>query len=86
MHAGVWFFKVEANDWAQRMAVYRHLKKVGRPKQDDMRTNTSLLLRWVVDMPVLNKSTQSSVTVPFSGIIVPGEDNDLIPVGPHKRV
>jgi hypothetical protein len=29
------FSKQEANDWAKRMAIYRHLKKVGKPKQED---------------------------------------------------
>jgi hypothetical protein len=29
------FSKQEANVRAKRMAIYRHLKKVGKPKQDD---------------------------------------------------
>ena len=48
------FSKAEANDRAQRMAIYRHLKKVGQPKQDntnDFVTPPTL----VVDVPVLNE-------------------------------
>ena len=68
------------------MAIYRHLKKVGQPKQDDTNeyvTPPSL----AVDVPVLNDSALSSVTVSLSDIIVPGEDDDAILVGsPRKKV
>ena len=55
------FSKAEANDRAQRMAVYRHLKKVGQPKQD----NTNEFVTpptLVVDVPVINNSALSSVS------------------------
>ena len=52
------FSKAEANDRAQRMAIYRHLKKVGQPKQDD--TNEYVTPPTLaVDMPVLNESALS---------------------------
>jgi hypothetical protein len=79
------FSKAEANDRAQRMAIYRHLKKVGQPKQDD--TNEYVTPPTLaVDVPVLNKSALSSVTVSLSDVIVPGEDDDPILHGPPKRV
>ena len=59
------------------MAIYRHLKKVGQPKQDNMNeyvTPPTL----VVDVPVPNESALSSVTVSLSDVIVPGEDDDPI--------
>jgi hypothetical protein len=79
------FSKAEANDRAQRMAIYRHLKKVGQPKQD----NTNKFVTpptLVVDVPVLNESALSSVTVSLSDVIVPGEDDDPSLHGPPKRV
>ncbi len=69
------FSKAEANDRAQRMAIYRHLKKVGQPKQDD--TNEYVTPPTLaVDVPVLNESALSSVTVSLSDVIVPGEEDD----------
>ena len=64
------------------MAMYRHLKKVGQPKQDD--TNKYVTPPTLaVDVLVLNESAlSSSVTVSLSDIIVPGEDNDPILHGP----
>ena len=79
------FSKAEANDRAQRMAIYRHLKKVGQPKQDD--TNEYVTPPTLaVDVPVLNESALSSVTVSLSDVIVPGEEDDPIIHGPPKRV
>ena len=79
------FSKAEANDRAQRMAIYRHLKKVGQPKQDD--TNEYVTPPTLaVDVPVLNESALSSVTVSLSDVIVPVEEDDPILHGPPKRV
>ncbi len=66
--------------------MYRHLKKVGQPKQDD--TNKYVTPPTLaVDVLVLNESAlSSSVTVSLSDIIVPGEDNDPILHGPPMRV
>jgi hypothetical protein len=79
------FLKVESNDRVQQMAIYRHLKKVGQPKQDD--TNEYVTPPTLaVDVPVLNNSALSSVTVSLlSDIIVPGEDDDVILVGPPRK-
>ena len=74
------FLKQEANDRAKRMAIYRHLKKVSKPKQGD--TNEYVTpATLAVDVPVLNESgALSSVTVSLSDIIVPGEEDAPIPV------
>ena len=64
------FSKVESNDRAQRMAIYCHLKKVGQPHDDTNEYVTPPTL--AVDVPVLNDSALSSVTVSLlSNISVP---------------
>ncbi|KAL3810873.1 hypothetical protein ACHAXA_003395 [Cyclostephanos tholiformis] len=79
------FSKVESNDRAQRMAIYHHLKKVSQPKQDDRNKYVTPPML-AVDVPVLNESALSSVTVSLlSDIIVPGEDDDAILVGPPRK-
>ncbi len=68
------------------MAVYRHLKKVGKPKQDDKKDEYLTPPTLAVDVPV-NESALSSVTMSLSDIIVPGdEEDDPILIGPPKRV
>ena len=71
------------------MAVYRHLNKVGKHKQDDKNDEYVTPPTLAVDVPVFKESA-SSVTVSLSDIFVPGEEkddpNDSILVGPPKRV
>jgi hypothetical protein len=62
MHAGMWFFEKKVADWTKHMAVYRHLKKVGKPKQDDKKNEYLTPLTLAVDVPV-NKLALSSMTV-----------------------
>ncbi len=81
------FSEKEAADQAQRMAVYRHLNKVGKPKQDDKNDEYVTPPTLTVDVPVLKESSLSSVTVSLSDIIIPGEEeDDSILVDPPKRV
>ena len=71
------------------MAIYRHLNKVGKHKQDDKNDEYVTPPTLSVDVPVFKESA-SSVTVSLSDIFVPGEEkddpNDFILVGPLKRV
>ena len=73
----------------EEAAVYRHLNKVGKPKQDDKNDEYVTPPTLAVDVPVFKESA-SSVTVSLSDIFVPGEEkddpNDSILVGPPKRV
>ncbi len=65
------FSKAEANDRAQRMAIYRHLKKVGKPRQDSTERLRHSSYIGAVDVLVFSESALSSMTVSLSGIIVP---------------